>query len=36
VLCARATLVQVSMNLNERRAVAIPERYRQAFAASAE
>ncbi|HEX8475342.1 MAG TPA: thioesterase family protein [Pyrinomonadaceae bacterium] len=36
VLCARATLVQVSMNLNERRAVPIPERYRKAFAASAE
>lgn len=33
-LCARATLVQVAMNLDQRRAVPIPEQYRQAFAAS--
>ena len=36
VLCARATLVQVSMNLDERRAVPVPERLRDAFARSAE
>jgi 4-hydroxybenzoyl-CoA thioesterase len=35
VLCARATLVQVAMNLDTRRAVEIPAPYRQAFAASA-
>ncbi|HVF49724.1 MAG TPA: thioesterase family protein [Pyrinomonadaceae bacterium] len=35
-LCARATLVQVAMNLDERRAVALPERLRSAFAHSAE
>jgi 4-hydroxybenzoyl-CoA thioesterase len=34
-LCARATLVQVAMNLDTRRAVEIPAPYRQAFAASA-
>ena len=34
VLCARATLVQVAMNLDTRRAVEIPARWRQAFAAS--
>ena len=31
VLCVRATLVQVSMNLDERRAVPLPEHYRQCF-----
>ena len=36
VLCASASLVQVSMDMDARRAVSIPERYRQAFAASAE
>jgi 4-hydroxybenzoyl-CoA thioesterase len=30
-LCARSTQVQVAMNLDERRAVAIPDKYRQAF-----
>ena len=35
-LCARATLVQVAMNLDERQAVPIPEQYRRAFASSAE
>ncbi|HVF56406.1 MAG TPA: thioesterase family protein [Pyrinomonadaceae bacterium] len=35
-LCARATLVQVAMNLDARRAVAIPERYARAFAQSVE
>ena len=34
VLCARATLVQVAMNLDERRSVLIPDRYRNAFAES--
>ena len=34
-VCARATLVQVAMNLDERRAVPIPEEYRAAFARSA-
>jgi len=34
VLCARATLVQVAMSLDTRRAVEIPARYRAAFAAS--
>jgi 4-hydroxybenzoyl-CoA thioesterase len=33
-LCARATLVQVAMDLAARRAVPIPERLRQAFAES--
>ena len=32
VVCARATLVQVAMNLDERRAIPIPERYRGALA----
>jgi len=36
ILCARAILVQVAMDLDARRAVFIPERYRQAFAQSAE
>ncbi len=31
LLCVRATHVQVAMNLDTRRAVPIPERYRQAF-----
>lgn len=35
VLCARASLVQVAMSMDERRAVRIPERYREVFAASA-
>ena len=35
-LCASATLVQVSMNLDERRAVPVPENLRLAFEASAE
>ena len=35
-LCARATNVQVAMNLDTRRAVPIPDLYRQAFAASAD
>ena len=30
-VCARATLVQISMNLDVRRAVSIPEKYRDAF-----
>ena len=30
-LCARATHVQVAMNLDTRRAVAIPDKYRRAF-----
>lgn len=34
VLCARATHVQVAMNLDERRAVPIPDKYRRAFAES--
>jgi YbgC/YbaW family acyl-CoA thioester hydrolase len=34
VLCARSINVQVSMNLDERRAVSIPERYRRVFAES--
>ena len=33
-LCARATNVHVAMNLDARRAVPIPDKYRQAFAAS--
>ena len=35
VLCAEATLMQVSMNLDERRAVPIPEKYRRVFDDSA-
>ena len=35
-LCASATLVQVSMNLDERRAVPVPEALRRAFESSAE
>ena len=35
-LCARATHVQVAMNLDARRAVPIPDKYRDAFARSAE
>ncbi len=35
-LCARATNVQVAMNLDERRAVPIPERLRAAFERSAQ
>ena len=35
VLCARATQIHVAMNLDTRRPVSIPEKYRQAFAASA-
>ncbi len=34
-LCARSTQVHVAMNLDTRRAVPIPERYRLAFAQSA-
>jgi 4-hydroxybenzoyl-CoA thioesterase len=34
VLCARASNVQVAMNLDERRAVSIPDKYRRAFAES--
>ena len=34
-LCATVTLVQVAMNLDERRAVAVPERLRQSFVESA-
>lgn len=33
-LCARATNVQVAMNLDTRRAVPIPDKYRRAFADS--
>ena len=33
-LCVRATIVHVAMNLDERRAVLIPDKYRQAFARS--
>ena len=36
VACARATLVQAAMNLDERRAVPVPDKYREAFARSAE
>jgi 4-hydroxybenzoyl-CoA thioesterase len=36
VLCARATNIQVAMNLDERRAVPVPDKYRTAFAASAD
>ena len=35
-LCASASLVQVAMNLDERRAVPLPERLRSAFARSSE
>ena len=35
-LCATATLVQVSMNLDERRAVPIPKELRKAFEQSAD
>ncbi len=35
-LCASATLVQVAMNLDERRAVPLPEHLRLAFESSAE
>lgn len=35
LLCARATLVHVAMNLDERRSVPLPERYRLAFAQNA-
>ncbi|HEV2915854.1 MAG TPA: thioesterase family protein [Pyrinomonadaceae bacterium] len=35
-LCARASNVQVAMNLDERRAVTVPDKYRRAFAASAD
>jgi 4-hydroxybenzoyl-CoA thioesterase len=34
-LCARATQIHVAMNLDTRRPVSIPEKYRRAFAASA-
>jgi 4-hydroxybenzoyl-CoA thioesterase len=34
-LCARATNVQVAMNLDARRAVAVPDKYRRAFEGSA-
>jgi 4-hydroxybenzoyl-CoA thioesterase len=34
VLCARAKNVQVAMNLDERRAVPVPDKYRRAFAES--
>jgi YbgC/YbaW family acyl-CoA thioester hydrolase len=36
VTCARATLVQVAMNLDETRAVPVPDKYRHAFEQSAE
>ena len=36
LVCARATLVSVAMNLDERRAVAVPEDLRRAFERSAE
>ena len=35
-VCARATLVQVAMHLDRRRAVAVPEELRRAFERSAE
>ena len=35
VTCARATLVQVAMNLDETRAVPVPDKYRHAFDQSA-
>ena len=34
VLCARASNIQVAMNLDERRAVPVPDKYRRAFAES--
>ncbi|MBA3768781.1 MAG: acyl-CoA thioesterase [Acidobacteria bacterium] len=34
MICARATNVQVAMNLDERRAVPIPDKYRRAFECS--
>jgi 4-hydroxybenzoyl-CoA thioesterase len=34
-LCARSTQIHVAMNLDTRRALSIPEKYLQAFAASA-
>lgn len=34
-LCARSTQIHVAMNLDTRRPVAIPQKYRQAFADSA-
>jgi 4-hydroxybenzoyl-CoA thioesterase len=34
-LCARATQIHVAMNLDTRRPLPIPEKYREAFAASA-
>jgi len=34
VICARATIVQVAMNLDARRAVPIPDKYRRVFADS--
>ncbi len=33
-ICARATIVQVAMNLDARRAVPIPDKYRRAFVES--
>ena len=36
VTCARATLVQVATNLDEMRAVEVPEQYREAFERSHE
>lgn len=36
VLCARSTNVQVSMNLDTRRAVPLPERYRRIFSKDSE
>ena len=36
VACARATLVQAAMNLDERRAVPVPDKYRDPFERSAQ
>jgi 4-hydroxybenzoyl-CoA thioesterase len=36
VACARATLVQAAMNLDERRAVPVPDKYRDLFERSAQ
>jgi len=36
LLCARATNVQVAMNLDTRRAVTVPDKYRRAFTDSAD
>lgn len=36
LVCARATLVQAALNLDTRRAVPVPDKYRAAFAQSAE